>query len=100
MKMSTCLGIIGCFLFAQLQLNNMKQEEGIILFQIIITGYIKILEMVFVPFIGLHVDVKPVLLNLIKIGSPNCAPYSTKVCPCENCYYNKVLSDYKDCIIM
>ena len=65
--MSPCIGIIAIFFVTRLQLNVAKLEEVTLLSQIILTGYIKIMENMILPLIGFPVHVHIVLLNLINI---------------------------------
>ena len=64
----TWLGIIKSLQGTQLLHKISKLEEEVLFFWIIITGLIQTLVQVSVQFVGFHVHVQPVFINLINIG--------------------------------
>ena len=79
--------------------EKFKKEEEILLFRIIITGYIQNLAKVFVPLFGFHVHVQPIYFQLDQYWLQTIASLSqSRFARVENCYYNKILEHYNDCI--
>ena len=75
-KMSTCLGIIGSLLITQLLQKILKQEEEILLFDIIITGFIQSFVKVFFSINQIPCACKACVAQLDKYWLPNCDPSS------------------------
>ena len=81
--------------------EEFEKEEELLFFCIIIKCLIQNLVNAFVPFVGFHVHVQAVLINLINIGLPAITPSSQpRYAHVENYYYNKIIDNFNYWITM